>query len=89
MELRQPYTNKQEILNTLITKGHVSIFDYPYLSGYRTRVSELISDHGLNVDRKMDTRCNKFGNSYSYAIYILNPDRKKQAIDIYNSLFKE
>ena len=66
-----PKTSEQEVLLTLILQGHVSIFDFPYLSGFRTRVSQLQTIHGLELDRKLDTRCNKFGNTYSYAIHIL------------------
>lgn len=47
MNLSNPTTNKAEILYTLITNGSVSIKDFPYLSGFRTRISELVND--LNV----------------------------------------
>lgn len=66
-----PKTSEQEVLLTLILQGHVSIFDFSYLSGYRTRVSQLQLVHGLKLDRVTDTRCNKFGNTYSYAIHKL------------------
>jgi hypothetical protein len=84
--LKQPLTNTQEILITLIKKGHVSIFDFSYLSGYRTRVSELIAKYNLTLKRTTDTRCNKFGNSYSYAIYFLEPENKNDAIMLYKKL---
>ncbi len=81
-----PKTSEQEVLLTLITQGHVSIFDFSYLSGFRTRVSELQSQHGLNLDRVTDTRCNKFGNSYSYAIHKLPESEKDTAIALYYKL---
>lgn len=79
-----PTTNTQEILYTLINQGHVSIFDFPYLSGFRTRVSELRLKHGLDIDPVNVTRCNKFGNAYTYKLHKLKD--KEQAINLYNQL---
>ena len=81
-----PKTSEQEVLLTLILQGHVSIFDFPYLSGFRTRVSQLQTVHGLSLDRMMDKRCNKFGNIYSYAIHKLPEEQKEKAILLYNKL---
>lgn len=83
-----PKTSEQEVLLTLITQGHVSIFDFPYLSGFRTRVSQLQKDKGIVLERFLDKRCNKFGNTYTYAIHKLNPNQKEFAINIYNNLTK-
>ena len=79
-------TSGQEVLLTLILQGHVSIFDFPYLSGFRTRVSQLQTVHGLSLDRVMDKRCNKFGNTYSYAIHKLPEEQKEKEILLYNKL---
>lgn len=81
-----PNTNTQEILLTLLTQGHVSIFDFPYLSGYRTRVSELQLVHKLSLSRKTSTRNNKFGNSYTYAIHFLPDSEKENAKKLYLKL---
>jgi hypothetical protein len=81
-----PKSNKEEIILTLIQQAHVSIFDFPYLSGYRTRISEIINEHGLKLTRKISRRCNKFGNSYSYAIYYLEKSEKENAIALYKKL---
>jgi hypothetical protein len=81
-----PKTNEQEILLTLILQGHVSIFDFPYLSGFRTRVSQLQKKKGLFLDRVMDTRCNKFGNTFNYAIHKLPASEKDKAINLYKKL---
>jgi hypothetical protein len=81
-----PKTSEQEVLLNLILKGHSSIFDFPYLSGYRTRISELQTKHGLFLERKLGNRCNKFGNSYTYAIHKLPVEEKEKAIILYNNL---
>lgn len=81
-----PRTSEQEVLLTLITQGYVSIFDFSYLSGFRTRVSQLQTIHGLLLDRVTDTRCNKFGNTYTYAIHKLPISEKEKAINLYNKL---
>jgi len=83
-----PKTNIQEILLTLILHGHVSIFDYAYLSGFRTRISELKLKYGINLNRKTETRCNKFSNEYRYSIHFLPESEKEKAIQLYNKLNK-
>lgn len=87
-ELKTPKTNIQEVLYTLIKKSRVSIFDFPYLSGYRTRVSELVLKHNLSLDRITSKRNNKFGNSYIYAIHRLPKQSKQNAIELYLELTK-
>jgi len=81
-----PKTSGQEVLLTLILQGNVSIFDYPYLSGFRTRVSDLQLKHGLFLERIKDSRCNKFGNTYTYYIHKLPENQKLKAIDLYHKL---
>jgi hypothetical protein len=83
MKLPLPTTNIQEVLYTLIIQGHVSILDYPYLSGFRTRVSEIVRKHGIHLNKKHDTRCNKFGNEYTYTIHFLPKQLKQKAIETY------
>jgi len=81
-----PKTNEQEVLLTLILQGHTSFFDFNWMQGYRTRVSQLQSKHGLVLDRVTDTRCNKYGNSYVYAIHRLPLSEKEKAVELYNKL---
>ena len=82
-----PTTNIQEVLYTLIKQGHVSIFDFPYLSGFRTRVSELRLEHNLEIESISLNRCNKFGNHYSYKLHRLKD--REQAIELYKKLTHE
>lgn len=86
--LQTPKTNICEILHTLIDKGEVSIMDYPYMSGYRTRISELTNRHNLSLIRGLRTDKNKFNNVYSYAVYELNPFHLRNAIKLYNEINK-
>ncbi len=85
-DLKIPKTTIQEVLYTIIKKGHVSIFDFPYLSGFRTRVSDLNLKHNLNLERITSVRNNKFGNPYTYAIHKITD--KQKAIELYKSLTK-
>ena len=87
-KLSTPKTNKAEILYTLIQKGTVSIMDFPYLSSFRTRISDLKLKDDLPLLRELKTIVNKFGNTYSYTIHILNPFHKRQAIKLYNEINK-
>jgi hypothetical protein len=83
-----PKTNLQEVLLTLILQGNVSLFDYSYMAGFRTRVSNLVLDYGLNLETTKAQRCNKFGNSYTYHIHKLPTEEKDKAIAIYNKMVK-
>lgn len=84
MNLSNPTTNKAEILYTLIEKGSVSIKDFPYLSGFRTRVSELVNDDDIKMIHISTTGVNKFGNSYTYKEHILPERYRDLAIEKYN-----
>lgn len=81
-----PKTSEQEVLLTLILQKDVSIFDFPYLSGFRTRISQLQTVHGLFLGRVMEQKINKFGNTYTYAIHSLPEDQREKAILLYNKL---
>jgi len=83
-----PRTNLQEVLLTLISQGHVSLFDHSYMAGFRTRVSNLVLDYGLHLETTKAKRCNKFGNSYTYHIHKLPENQKEKAIEIYNKMLK-
>jgi len=81
-----PRTNLQEVLLTLILQGNVTLFDFPTLGSFRTRVSNLVLNYGLNLETTKAKRCNKFGNSYTYHIHKLPLDQKDKAIAIYNKM---
>lgn len=84
--LPNPRSSTQEVLHTLITKGSVSILDYPHLSGFRTRMSEISRKYQLNIETVMSKRHNKFGNPYKYAIHKLPKTSKDKAIEIYKKM---
>ena len=81
--LDNPNNNTCEVLYTLITKGSVSIMDFPYMSGFRTRISEL-NKMGLDLNKKAIISKNKFNNSYIYINHILI--NKDLAIKLYEEL---
>jgi len=81
-----PTTNTEEVLLTLITQGHVSLFDYPMLAGFRTRVSNLVVQYGLKLKTTMSERHNKFGRKYKYAIHKLPEEERENAIILYKKL---
>lgn len=87
VELRDPKTNKDEIILTLIMAGKVSIMDFPYLSGFRTRVSEirdLFMKKGLPLHTSMNTGINKFKRTYLYAVHQIDLKNIQEIIKIYN-----
>lgn len=70
----RPRTNREEILFQLLKHGSVSIMDFPYLSGFRTRVSEITKE-GLNLRSENITDYNKFGNKFTYVKHILEGEK--------------
>ncbi len=85
-KFKHPKTNQQEILLTLITNGKVSLFDFPYLVSFRTRVSDLQLKHGIFLERVRENKTNKFGNVYSYVIYGLPESSYEKAVELYHEL---
>ena len=81
--LLAPKTTEQEILLHLIENGKVSIFDFPYLSGFRTRISNL-KKKGVEIDSKLIKGVNKYGNNYLFAIHSIID--KNTAVSIYENL---
>lgn len=84
--MKKPTTNNQEILYNLIKYGAVDIFDFPYLSGFRTRVSNLKLNYGVEMFEKNKQHTNKFGRKITYVRHYLSD--KEKAIEIYNNMTK-
>lgn len=74
-----PKTNIQEVLLTLITQGYTSFFDFQYMQGYRTRVSNLVLKYNLRLETTISSKNNKFGNRYNYAIHRLPENERKKS----------
>lgn len=85
--MKQPTTNFQEILYTLIETGHCSIINFPYLSGFRTRISEI--KEKIHLNKQHVSGVNKFGNHYTYAVHILDVRQRSKAIELYESTFRK
>lgn len=76
-ELKIPSSNREEIILTLIDANEViGIRDFPYMAGFRTRISELKRDEIIQEGIKLVTTnhvgYNKFGNSYVYAKHAID-----------------
>ena len=81
--LLAPKTTEQEILLHLIENGKVSIFDFPYLSGFRTRISNL-KKKGVEIESELIKGVNKYGNKYLFALHSIID--KNTAVSIYENL---
>ena len=84
--MKPPKTSKAEVLYTLINSGSVSIMTFPYLSSFRTRLSDLRLKHGLVIKRTFKTKLNKFKNPYTYTVHRLEKSQIEKAIKIYNEI---
>lgn len=83
---KPPKNNIEELLLHLILEKEISLFDFPYLVSYRTRISDLQLKYGLFLERKFETKFNKYGNAYTYAIHSLSESEKPKAIALYEKL---
>lgn len=80
--MNKPKNQTQEVLYHLIKYGNVSFMDFPYLQGFRTRISELKRE--LNMSTKKVTMKSKYGNTYVMHVHYLNDLEK--AKEIYNRI---
>jgi hypothetical protein len=86
-ELSRPTNNCQEVLYKAIQTGRVSLMDFPYLSGFRTRVSNLKLIYGINFDSNERIKSvNKHGRKISYVIHKLPDEEVEKAISVYKSI---
>ena len=83
--LSPPKNQKAFILHTLINKKFISEQDIP-MNGFRARVSELINDHGVDIQSEMVSFKNMFGHSGKYKRRFLPKKEVDKAIKVYNQI---
>lgn len=88
MKLSEPLSYKARVLYTLIKKGGVSLKDYPFLAGFRTRISELKRDYNVKLIPTVVTDVDKYGSHYYYKHHSLPPEEVNNAIQVYNLINK-
>lgn len=88
MRLKRPKTSKAEVLHRLIKNKEVSIMDFPYLSGFRTRISEFYIEHGIFIQKERIVAKNKYNNYYTYTLHKLPDNQLSKAITVYKNINK-
>jgi hypothetical protein len=83
--LSPPKNQKAFILHTLINKKHISEQDIP-MNGFRARISELINDHGVDIQSEMVSFKNTFGHSGKYKRRFISKKEVDKAIKVYNKI---
>lgn len=88
LDIPRPTSSITEVLYCMLQKGVVSIKELPYLSGFRTRVSELANEHNLSIktERKLDK--NKYGKTYYYHEHSIQKIGINHALETYNKLIE-
>lgn len=84
-DLQPPETSLQEVLYEMIARGSVSIVQFPYLSGFRTRISNLKTKYNLPFDNVPKIGKNKWDREYEYVVHVL----KNENIELAKSIYKE
>lgn len=82
--LPKPKSCLQEILFVLIEKGNVSMFDFPYIPKFSTRISDIRKE--LDIHTIKASGVNKFGNQYIFAIHFLPEELRGKAEEMYMRL---
>jgi hypothetical protein len=86
MKLEKPTTALTEVLYELLTKKSISNADLPYMWGFRSRISDLINKHGIDLYTTEVKAKNKHGRVYSYVQHQLL--KRKDALKTYNKLIR-
>lgn len=86
MKLNVPKNTSAKVLYVLIKNRSASIKDFPYLAGFRTRISELTLKHNVNLFHISKSDVNSFGRNYQYKVHFLPTDEVKNAIKVYKKI---
>lgn len=82
----EPKSDNAEVLLHLIKKGSVSAKDFWWLSGYRSRISNLLLRHNVPIRKESKTGTNKRGNQFQYIVCHLDAHHKETALAIYHKI---
>lgn len=88
MNLSPPLNTKAEVLSALIINGSVSIKEFSWMEGFRTRVSELVLKHSIPLLKTTEVGTNKHGNTIWYKKHSLPSDKLDFAISVYKKINK-
>ena len=78
-----PRSNKEEILFTLINQKYVCYLDFPEISKFSARISEIQKELSFDLIKVNSTRNSKFGNPFRYVIYRISELQLQKAIAAY------
>ena len=87
-DLQPPETTIQEVLYEMITRGSVSINQFMWLPGFRTRISTLKLKYNLPFENVPKIGKNKWGREYDYTVHVLKNENIELAKQIYNEMQK-
>lgn len=84
--LSVPTNTTARVLHTLLLKKKVSIEDFPIMSGFRTRISELRLDYNVKLIHIFKKGKNMFGNTIYYKVHFLPDEEVNNAIEAYKKI---
>lgn len=88
MKLSEPLNWKAKVLYTLIKKGNTDLKDFPFLAGFRTRISEFRLQHNVKLISVDIPDLGFFGRRSDYKRHYLPPEEVNNAIQVYNLINK-
>lgn len=88
MNLPIPKNTQAEVLFVLIEKGSVSMKEFSWMEGFRTRVSELNKKHLIPLLKTTEKVENKHGHTICYKRHSLPLDKVDFALSVYEKINK-
>jgi hypothetical protein len=88
MDLSPPLNTRAEVLSALIKNGSVSIKEFSWMEGFRTRVSELCLKYAIPILKTTESGTNKHGNPYWYKRHSLSSENIEFALSVYKKINK-
>lgn len=89
MKYPEPKTDNEEVLITAIRKGYVDCIMFGWMSGFRTRCSDLRRFHKVPFLPERITKKNRHGHVISIVRHHLKTQKAKdQALGIYLKMKK-
>jgi len=83
--LSPPKNQMAYILHTLLNKKTLSEQELS-INGFRSRISDLITDYSVQIDFKIKTFTNRFGRKCFYRERFIKKENRQSAIEVYEKI---
>jgi hypothetical protein len=86
-KLSMPLNQKAFVLHSLLNRPFISERDFNY-NGFRSRLSDLRLDYGVQIDYRLIPFVNEFGRKRTYRQHFIKDANEEHAIIAYQKMNK-